>query len=68
MTRGPEQVRNVCAVLALYFGYCALYALDPYVVDSRLAATVFVLISLWFALVAAFDVLVTDDAQCLRPV
>ena len=62
----PERARNICAVLALYFGYCGVYALDPYVVASALAATGFGLVGLWFALVAASDVLVEDDAQCLR--
>ena len=67
MTLEPERARNICALLALYFGYCSLYAIDPYVASSRIAAKGFGLIGLWFALVAAFDVLGGDDAQCLQP-
>ena len=66
MTLEPDRARNVCALLALYFAFCSLYALDPYVGTSMLAATGFGLVGLWFALVAAYDVLVGDDAQCLR--
>ncbi|HEY5924784.1 MAG TPA: hypothetical protein VIV11_24055 [Kofleriaceae bacterium] len=66
MTLEPERARNVCALLALYFAYCSLYAIDPYVTYNALAAKTFGLIGLWFALVAAFEVLVDDDAQCLQ--
>lgn len=61
-----ERARIIYALLALYFGYCSLYALDPYVASSRIAAIGFGLIGLWFALVAAFGVLVDDDAQALQ--
>jgi hypothetical protein len=66
MMLDADRAKNVCALLALYFAFCTLYALDPYVMAGGLAATVFGLIGLWFALVAAFDVLATgtlDAAQ-----
>jgi hypothetical protein len=57
----PDRARNVCALLALYFAFCSLYALGPYVATGSLAAaTAFGLVGLWFALVAAFDVLAGD--------
>jgi hypothetical protein len=60
MALEPDRARNVCALLALYFGYCSLYALDPYVANTRVAATGFGLIGLWFALVSAFEGLVDE--------
>jgi hypothetical protein len=60
MTLEPERARNVCALLALYFAYCSVYALNPYVANSRIVATAFGVIGLWFALVAAFDVFVAE--------
>ena len=65
MTRAyPDLARNACAVVALDFGGTSIYALDPSVGCDHVAATVFALIGLWFALAAAADAFipVSNDA------
>ena len=63
MSAEPDRARNVCALLALYFGYCSFYALDPAIATSKLAPTIFGLVAVWFALAAVFDQRVDDDAR-----